>query len=262
MILFKVYVDLTTESMPRPFYVGKGTVERVKRQVRNAHHVNIARKYGLDRRVVFETPDEQEALDLEVDLIRELKTFVYAYDYVFGANYTMGGDGVTGLKHSVASCEANRRAHTGITQSNVTRNKKSDSMKQSSRVKRRPVVCIDINENVETTFSSVTEAARHLGSESMATLISRCARGKTMSALGYCWRYVNDDGVTLARRPGGIKKPVLKLNRQGEVIDKYESLTAAARSVLGNSNSIRLCCDGFRQTAYGSCWAYENKEVK
>ena len=95
--MFFVYVDWTCEEIPRPFYVGKGNKNRLKKLVRNLHHSNIARKYGLDRCVEYITPVEPESLDIEKKLILEYGTHVYTKGN-WGANYTLGGDGTSGAK--------------------------------------------------------------------------------------------------------------------------------------------------------------------
>ena len=91
---FKVYVDYTTEQTPRPFYVGKGTDRRLRILERNLLHSAIVAKHGFDRRVVFETDNEQEALTLECRLITEHDTYVYGGGW--GANFTLGGEGTSG----------------------------------------------------------------------------------------------------------------------------------------------------------------------
>lgn len=93
---FKVYVDYTTEENPRPFYVGKGKEQRIRGIERNKLHTRIASKYGLDRRIVFETDDEVMAFDKERELIIEHDTYVYGGGW--GANFTLGGQGTSGAK--------------------------------------------------------------------------------------------------------------------------------------------------------------------
>jgi len=41
MKVFFVYVDWTTEETPRPFYVGKDVVARVRTKKRNRHHMRL-----------------------------------------------------------------------------------------------------------------------------------------------------------------------------------------------------------------------------
>lgn len=82
-----VYVDWTTEEIARPYYIGKGNSRRVNHISRNDQHTNIRNKYGFTRTVVFETNDENEALLMEVDVIKRFNTFEG-----WGANLTPGGE--------------------------------------------------------------------------------------------------------------------------------------------------------------------------
>jgi hypothetical protein len=98
--MWYVYVDWTTEDKPRPYYVGKGDAQRLKVMFRNTLHENIKRKHGFNRQVVFETNDEIAALDLETKLIAEYRTYAHGGDGYWGANFTIGGDGVSGMRHN------------------------------------------------------------------------------------------------------------------------------------------------------------------
>lgn len=97
--------------MPRVFYVGKGDDARLRRRERNKHHRNIAQRYGHRREVVLTSSVEQLVLDVETELIAEHKTFVYAVDYVFGCNYTRGGDGVSGYQYTDEQRDKTREGH-------------------------------------------------------------------------------------------------------------------------------------------------------
>jgi len=115
---YSVYLDVTVEETPRPFYIGKGKAGRVKDPKRNAYHQRIAAKYGMLRSVVFETDDEQEALAVEVQLIAELRTFKGGGEGWWGANLTLGGEGISGHKHTDESrrknSESNKIATAGV----------------------------------------------------------------------------------------------------------------------------------------------------
>lgn len=105
---FCVYVDYTTEETPRPFYVGKGNETRVNSIARNNVHSSIANKYGRQRQVVFETDDEELALDVEKNIIKELKTFVRVG---WGANLTPGGDTSFHNQFTKARISASKAGH-------------------------------------------------------------------------------------------------------------------------------------------------------
>jgi len=74
MAKFNVYVDWTTEPAPRPYYVGKGTLERVRNPYRGEKHEKVRNACGWERVTVMETDDEKLALDKEQELIRTLRT--------------------------------------------------------------------------------------------------------------------------------------------------------------------------------------------
>lgn len=98
MSKFYVYVDYTQESIPRPFYVGKGNDERVQQLTRNQKHVYVSKKHGFQRRVVFSTDDEHQAFEHEEKLIAELHTFINDPEAEsIASNFTLGGDGIAGI---------------------------------------------------------------------------------------------------------------------------------------------------------------------
>ena len=93
--MYQVYVDWTLETSPRPFYVGKGNVERVLNLERNDYHTNVKLKHGLRREVVMETLDEDEAYEREILIIASLHTFVNDPEWNgIGTNMTPGGEGI------------------------------------------------------------------------------------------------------------------------------------------------------------------------
>ena len=104
--VFFVYVDRTTDG--RPFYVGKGTAWRLRQKYRNTHWRHIADKHGWVREVVFATKVEQAAFDLEIELIAFYNTFKG-----WGANYSAGGEGPLGYRHTEETKERIRRTTTG-----------------------------------------------------------------------------------------------------------------------------------------------------
>lgn len=113
-----VYRDSTTESLPRVFYLGKGTESRVNgshAKLRNELHVNISKKYGIIREVVFETDDASEAYLKEVELIAFHKTYVGpSHDKGnWGANLDRGGMGGIGTPKAHEHIEKIRAALKG-----------------------------------------------------------------------------------------------------------------------------------------------------
>jgi len=109
---FYVYLHCKPDGVP--FYVGKGYGYRYKLhpslRAYNKHHRSIVAKYGKENIIIEVTPcaDEQEALELEVLFILSLRD-----SGVELCNYTDGGDGVSGYRHTAEANERNRQAHLG-----------------------------------------------------------------------------------------------------------------------------------------------------
>src|SRR5690606_25829671 len=124
MLMYYTYVDWTTEVVPRPYYVGKGTIERVKLlRRRNPRHTAIRKTYGIDRRIVFSSERESDALIREKELIVELRTRDDQGGW--GANFTEGGEGVKGRKHDEQTKRKISTSTKGIQKSQKTRSNMS-----------------------------------------------------------------------------------------------------------------------------------------
>jgi hypothetical protein len=244
-----VYVDFRSDTN-KPFYVGKGNDARVKRITRNRYHSSIVKKYGFQREIVFSSNDEQLCFLIESHLICELKT----RNCFGGANFTDGGDGVSGLKHSQISNENNRLKHIGKVQDQNACQRKSNSMKSSLKVKRIRVKQLALSGDLIKIHDSVSSAANSLNKPNASSLISRCCRKKTKTFNGFRWEY--DDSVEIksnTRKYSKVRK-VVQYDSESSII--HDSISSAARSINKNTTSIRLCCHNKRETAYGFMWKF------
>lgn len=135
--MFFVYVDYTVDD-GRPFYVGKGRAHRLSRMARGVHHDRVARKHGMRRVIVLETPDEFEAFNREIRLIAELHT--YFKDPHFngvGTNHTIGGDGAAGkvvTPTARANMSAAQRKMTPETKAKMSATKKNMSAETRRKI--------------------------------------------------------------------------------------------------------------------------------
>lgn len=92
---FYVY-EHTRRDTGAVFYVGKGSSYRLRvSQHRNKHWKAIARKYGFDARIVFETDDEDLAFLAEQELIDKHRRMGSML-----VNVTAGGGGMVGWRPS------------------------------------------------------------------------------------------------------------------------------------------------------------------
>jgi len=244
-----VYVDFRLDTN-KPFYVGKGNNARVKRIARNRYHSNVVKKHGFNRRIVFSSNDEQLCLLIESHLISELKT----RNCFGGANFTDGGDGVSGLKHSQASNENNRLTHIGKVQDQSVCQRKSNSMKSSSKVKRVRVKQLTLAGDLIEIHDSVSSAASSLNKPNASSLISRCCRKKTKTFNGFRWEYDKSIEIKNSSRKYSKVRKVIQSDSKMSII--HDSISSAARSINKNTTSIRLCCHNKRETAYGFMWKF------
>lgn len=78
------------------FYIGKGSLKRAHaKDNRNKHWKNIVAKYGYSVKILAPWKQEKEALEHEKFLIKVFKDLGYSL-----VNYTEGGEGVSGYKHT------------------------------------------------------------------------------------------------------------------------------------------------------------------
>jgi hypothetical protein len=117
--LWFVYIDWTTEEVPRAFYVGKGCKKRVQTRERNEYWKRIANKYGWRREVIMSTKDEQFVFEQEVAWIATMGTYHYDRDDGWGCNFTRGGEGPSGYHHDDVAKKRISETHKGRERSSV-----------------------------------------------------------------------------------------------------------------------------------------------
>lgn len=90
------------------FYVGKGQRDRFRDfSHRNPHHKNVVVKHGAENILIgrYDCSTEDIAMDLEKGLIKRLKAMGVEL-----TNYTDGGEGMSGLRHTETTKEKMRQA--------------------------------------------------------------------------------------------------------------------------------------------------------
>lgn len=182
------------------FYVGKGIKRRITDScARNRYWKNIVKKAGGFKPIIIgDSLEEQEALEMEVALISELRLIGCKL-----CNLTDGGEGVSGYKHPPEMREIMRkrsignRSRTGQKVSLEERKKVSLAQigkKHSDQTKKRmgtKVVCLTNN----VTYDTQTEASNALGLH--ASSVSMCCRGLLKQTKGYQFQYA--DGPSAKR---------------------------------------------------------------
>ena len=260
---FYVYVDYTKEEIPRIFYVGKGKLSRVqdhKESRRNRVHNRISKKYGLERKIIFETLDEQEALKVEIEKIEEYRTFIYSEGYSWGANLTPGGDGVTGCRHSEESkikisegLKGRKAWNEGMKNcfSEEAKKKISEKNKNKKRSEETKQKIRDFHLGKKMSDESKKKMRdAKIGtklSDDHKKKIGQAGKGKKRSE-------ETKRKMSLAAH----SKPVEQLSLDGIVLNIFSSITEA--TLITGALNIGACCRGVRNMSGGFRWKFKDSE--
>jgi hypothetical protein len=83
--------------------------------------------------------------------------------------------------------------------------------------------------------------------------IAKCCKHKVTFVSGYVWRFEGD----LTPPKYKNRKEVLKYDINMNLLAEYENIRKASLDTKINDNSIRLCCNGKRNSAGGYIWTYK-----
>ena len=119
----------------------------------------------------------------------------------------------------------------------------------------RTVLQYDLNGNFIREYRSAEEAARAVGI-SDGSNISRCCRGKHRSIGGFQWGYKYTDPQTLKQMENTNTKPVAQMNKLGEVVAIYDSISAASRATGYAKSNICACVNKRIKSTGGYLWTY------
>lgn len=195
----------------------------------NKYLFNSIEKYGFDAfevNEVFDIAFSQEELN-----IKEECWILYYDSFNNGYNFTVGGGGTKGHR----------------------------ALKGSDNPTSRKVVQLDLEGNYIKTWDYMTQACDILGVDKTGMI--RSCNDKHYSSGGFLWVYFNEYDKNIkyehiSKRQ--YKKEVYKLNKNYEIVEKYESSKEASRINNINHVSISRCCTGMRKTYLGYIWM--NKE--
>lgn len=232
---FYVYIHRRLSDMT-PFYVGKGRRDRGwdrnKSDYRNDHWINTAKKHGVYVEIVCSNMDEDDAINLEISKIAELK-----YLGCKLVNQTNGGDGRSGMVMSPSHLAAVKKAAS------------------------KKVNCSN-----GMVFESGAEAVKWLKTigfkNASNTSICDAANGKNNMAFGMTWWR---DGCP----PKSVEEAIIKVKyyKGRELITncgrEFKTMGMAVNWLKDNGypnashSNIWKCCKGGCKSAYGHSWSYK-----
>ena len=228
---FLVYVHTRLDN-GEPFYVGKGTVKRIRRTTnRNQHWKRIVNKCnGFGSIIIKSGLTEDDAFQLEKDTIAE-----YRIKNINLCNYTDGGDGPSGYKHT-DECK----------------------LKMSELAKGRPAP----NKGCKTSDAAkekmrIAKLGRKLSKEH----IEKVAASKRGKPLSYECRMKISNALTGKKHTEEARMkmstPVVCLTN-GTI---YNSITQAAKELGVWSSNITKVCQGILSQTGGFKFSYSTQSL-
>ena len=120
---------------------------------------------------------------------------------------------------------------------------------------RRPVQQYDLKGNYICSYTSVKEAKEKTG----ISHIDACCRGERKTSGGFQWIYVNSSNIENSIKTNLIahsERAVIQYDLQGNKIENFKSIAAAAKSTGIAYTSILKVCQKKGHTAGGFRWSY------
>lgn len=115
----------------------------------------------------------------------------------------------------------------------------------------RKIICLDTQEK----FPSIAQASRAYGVSS--TAICNCLKGKSNTASGLHWKYVDEEYHTCEKHEGMKNHPNLSFQVICKETGKiYASASEAGRQTGINKAHILKCANGQYLHAGGFCWGF------
>lgn len=88
-----------------------------------------------------------------------------------------------------------------------------------------------------------------------AQSVMSCCKGRSNISQGYIWRFP-EDVVFREKNNSKVSMSVVQI-KDGEVINKFDSIKSASKNTKIQRSSIGYCCKGFLKSAGGYIWKYE-----
>lgn len=113
-------------------------------------------------------------------------------------------------------------------------------------------------------YKSLTEAAKTLN-KGVSQIGKACVGNYALTAYGYIWQYEENDNIeeiieilSTKKKTGKNKKRIVQLDKNNNIINIYESASAAGRA-FGKAHSAFAHAARTGGTAYGYYWKYEEE---
>lgn len=124
----------------------------------------------------------------------------------------------------------------------------------------KPILQYDLKGNFIREFRSAEEAARAIGMTDGSNISGAC-RGKYITAGGYQFSYKYTDPQILKDMENSNMKPVAQMNKLGQVVAIYDSISAASRATGYAKSNICACVNKRIKSTGGYLWTYATEHT-
>lgn len=217
---FSSYIGQTTRTIEVRFKAHKSNSKNLKRSIYLYSDVNI---FGWDNFDVFEIEKIETNTLSELKILLDKKEIFYIakYNTLYPNGYNISKGGWL-LPNTFEMCK---------------------------------VYKFDLDGNLMQSYDSMGDAA--LNNNVSQADISNCCNGKKVATVGgFYWSKNKDFVLPNIKRQ---KKRIVMIDKNGEVIGKFDSATDAAIIIFGNKKKrtgISKCLAKESKTAYGYRWEY------
>jgi GIY-YIG catalytic domain len=132
---------------------------------------------------------------------------------------------------------------------------KSDWYNQLSTIPKIEINQYDLEGNLIKEWLGAVTIQKELGID--GGIILNCCKGRQSKSHGFIWRFKEDDNIIRKNITGKEKKSVLQI-KDGDIINRFDSIADASRVTSIQRSSISYCCRGILKTAGGYNWNFQN----
>lgn len=171
-------------------------------------------------------------------------------------NLTSGGQGASGYKYTPEQLIKRSKEQSTVNNHFYNKKHKGNAFDKF----KRSVYQIDmLTDEIIDEFDSLADAAQKTGSKE--DHIRSCCNGSRKSHNGFKWRDANPDYIKKRRSKNNntSKRKVVQLDLDGNIVNDYESISSASRSVGIKKSNIIDCLSKRKMTAGGFKWEYKKE---
>lgn len=150
--------------------------------------------------------------------------------------------------------KSKRLTNSDETGSGINGRKKEITENAIKKISKK-VYQYDLQGNFIQEFKSTREAARKMGT--LHCHISRCCNKINKHSGGYIYSFQKEANIESVEKPNAVKRPVVELNSEGEVINEWLSLMDCSRAEKLDNGELSRVCNGKKKWIKGRYFAYK-----